>query len=96
MFHPPVVSTLPFLMDMPPGCGPRDCFFTCNMPSNALSKAARGAPGGGSSGLPRCPDGAIAQLGERLNGIQEVGGSTPPGSTITVSSVFVFRAVFPL
>ena len=26
--------------------------------------------------------GAIAQLGERLNGIQEVGGSTPPGSTI--------------
>ena len=26
-------------------------------------------------------DGAIAQLGERLNGIQEVGGSTPPGST---------------
>jgi hypothetical protein len=30
--------------------------------------------------------GAIAQLGERLNGIQEVGGSTPPGST-TVKSV---------
>ena len=27
------------------------------------------------------PGGAIAQLGERLNGIQEVGGSTPPGST---------------
>ncbi len=27
------------------------------------------------------PEGAIAQLGERLNGIQEVGGSTPPGST---------------
>jgi hypothetical protein len=26
-------------------------------------------------------NGAIAQLGERLNGIQEVGGSTPPGST---------------
>ena len=26
-------------------------------------------------------EGAIAQLGERLNGIQEVGGSTPPGST---------------
>jgi len=24
------------------------------------------------------PGGAIAQLGERLNGIQEVGGSTPP------------------
>ncbi len=27
--------------------------------------------------------GAIAQLGERLNGIQKVGGSTPPGSTIS-------------
>lgn len=26
-------------------------------------------------------DGAIAQLGERLNGIQEVRGSTPLGST---------------
>ena len=26
-------------------------------------------------------EGAIAQLGERLNGIQEVGGSIPPGST---------------
>jgi hypothetical protein len=25
--------------------------------------------------------GVIAQLGERLNGIQEVGGSIPPGST---------------
>ena len=25
--------------------------------------------------------GAIAQLGERLHGMQEVGGSTPPGST---------------
>ena len=29
--------------------------------------------------------GAIAQLGERLNGIQEVGGSIPPGSTKTIS-----------
>jgi hypothetical protein len=26
-------------------------------------------------------DGAIAQLGERLHGMQEVGGSIPPGST---------------
>ena len=25
--------------------------------------------------------GAIAQLGERLHGMQEVGGSIPPGST---------------
>ena len=29
----------------------------------------------------RVPRGAIAQLGERLNGIQEVRGSTPLGST---------------
>jgi hypothetical protein len=28
------------------------------------------------------PYGAIAQLGERYNGIVEVGGSIPPGSTI--------------
>lgn len=27
------------------------------------------------------PQGVIAQLGERYNGIVEVGGSTPPGST---------------
>src|SRR5215471_2614949 len=27
------------------------------------------------------PGGAIAQLGERLHGMQEVGGSIPPGST---------------
>src|SRR5215510_2805861 len=30
--------------------------------------------------MPDC-DGAIAQLGERLHGMQEVGGSIPPGST---------------
>ena len=29
------------------------------------------------------PDGAIAQLGERLPCTQEVGGSIPPGSTIS-------------
>ena len=28
--------------------------------------------------------GVIAQLGERLNGIQEVGGSIPPGSTTSL------------
>ena len=33
-------------------------------------------------------DGAIAQLGERLNGIQEVGGSTPPGSTTRTAVLF--------
>src|SRR4051794_38205607 len=33
--------------------------------------------------ISRLRRGAIAQLGERLNGIQEVGGSIPPGSTIS-------------
>ena len=31
--------------------------------------------------LPRLPRGAIAQLGERYNGIVEVAGSIPAGST---------------
>ena len=31
--------------------------------------------------------GVIAQLGERYNGIVEVGGSIPPGSTRTVKDV---------
>jgi hypothetical protein len=30
--------------------------------------------------------GAIAQLGERLNGIQKVGGSNPPSSTTSLST----------
>ncbi len=30
--------------------------------------------------------GAIAQLGERLHGMQEVGGSIPPGSTKFLSA----------
>ena len=33
----------------------------------------------------RCDSGAIAQLGERYNGIVEVGGSIPPGSTSFLS-----------
>jgi hypothetical protein len=33
---------------------------------------------------PSLPWGAIAQLGERLNGIQEVRGSIPLGSTIVL------------
>ena len=36
---------------------------------------ATGSPHGSESG------GVIAQLGERFNGIEEVGGSIPPGST---------------
>jgi hypothetical protein len=31
--------------------------------------------------VPVLVNGAIAQLGERLHGMQEVGGSIPPGST---------------
>ena len=32
--------------------------------------------------FPFAPDGVVAQLVERLNGIQEVAGSIPVGSTI--------------
>ncbi len=35
----------------------------------------------GSSGLPGPPLGAVAQLGERFNGIEEVEGSSPSSST---------------
>jgi hypothetical protein len=38
--------------------------------------------------------GAIAQLGERLNGIQEVGGSIPPSST-TVSRAVLQSLTVP-
>jgi len=31
--------------------------------------------------------GVIAQLGERLHGMQEVGGSIPPSSTININDV---------
>src|SRR5260370_5773843 len=37
--------------------------------------------------------GAVAQLGERLNGIQEVGGSTPLISTNKIKGFFAFFAV---
>ena len=42
--------------------------------------------------FPRC--GAVAQLGERLNGIQEVDGSIPFGSTNS-SAVAACSAAFP-
>lgn len=38
------------------------------------------------------PQGVIAQLGERYNGIVEVGGSIPPGST---NYQPVFRNLIP-
>ena len=37
-------------------------------------------------------NGAIAQLGERLHGMQEVGGSIPPGSTTLRPSGFAWRS----
>ena len=43
--------------------------------------ALRFRPPGASMPADAGKSGAIAQLGERLNGIQEVGGSRPPGST---------------
>ena len=59
--------------------------------NNALGlKMAKAIHGGiflpyifsGARGGPTCEtEGAIAQLGERLNGIQEVAGSIPAGST---------------
>ena len=45
--------------------------------------------GDGRGYTPCLQSGAVAQLGERLNGIQEVEGSTPFGSTI-------FLIPFPL
>ena len=35
----------------------------------------------------RRTDGAVAHLGERFNGIEEVGGSSPPSSTISAPSI---------
>ena len=40
--------------------------------------------------------GAIAQLGERLHGMQEVGGSIPPGSTIPFFRAFVLGGLAAL
>ena len=40
--------------------------------------------------------GAIAQLGERLNGIQEVTGSIPVSSTKSQSNGFPGRSLNPL
>ena len=50
------------------------------------------AAGGGSLASAGGARGAIAQSGERLNGIQEVGGSTPPGSTTPPSPAVAARS----
>jgi len=50
-------------------------FSSCSPLRNRLNTATRRGKPGRTSG------GVIAQMGERLNGIQEVGGSIPPGST---------------
>ncbi len=41
-----------------------------------------------------CQGGAIAQLGERVVRNDEVGGSIPPGSTMTCRVVFDFAGQF--
>ena len=54
-------------------------------------RAGRGGPILHPSGSPDWllrTYGVIAQLGERLNGIQEVGGSIPPGSTSSRASQY--------
>jgi hypothetical protein len=43
-------------------------------------------------GVPDRGYGAIAQLGERLHGMQEVGGSIPPGSTTLRPLGFAWRS----
>jgi hypothetical protein len=42
------------------------------------------------------PGGAVAQLGARLDGIEEVVGSNPIGSTKIVGSNFPSFAFFPV
>ena len=49
-------------------------FFTCTPPRPRLNTRHRGSNA-------KIPGGVIAQLGERLNGIQEVRASIPRGST---------------
>ena len=44
--------------------------------------------------LRRTSHGGIAQLGERLNGIQEVGGSNPPISTMNITEPVTDRLFF--
>ena len=55
------------------------------------SHSAKLSAGDGAAGRPE--RGAIAQLGERLNGIQEVVGSIPIGSTKHSSAVARLRPV---
>src|SRR5690606_7768271 len=55
--------------------------------SNPRGDATPATPRGDRAAVLSGTSGAIAQLGERLHGMQEVGGSIPPGSTITPSSV---------
>src|SRR5947208_16539744 len=54
--------------------GPELCSGSPPQVAQGLREHGRNRP------CPDC-DGAIAQLGERLHGMQEVGGSIPPGST---------------
>ena len=67
--------------------------------SAAGSSRKRGSAGWIPQDPPFRPQGrrgAIAQLGERLNGIQEVGGSIPPGSTKSPHRILTGSAIVRL
>src|SRR3954470_15737294 len=55
----------------------------------ATRSMSRGYPKGGTWHMGRRAHGGIAQLGERLHGMQEVSGSIPLTSTKRQSGVFV-------
>ena len=57
----------------------------------AVYTAARRYIGGCSNSTKPIWNGAIAQLVERLNGIQEVRGSTPLGSTIFPNKINILK-----
>ncbi len=56
---------------------PRDAFCACSPPPPPVNRS----PSSDHQTVP-LQDGALAQLGERLHGMQEVSGSIPLGSTI--------------
>src|SRR5438045_5952126 len=58
--------------------------------ASRLGLAVRHDPPRGS--CQKADYGAIAQLGERLHGMQEVGGSIPPGSTTLRPSGYAWRS----
>src|SRR5690242_9110126 len=61
----------------------------CLACAGSRSSLALDQSGGRALYAPLLVAGAIAQLGERLNGIQEVRGSTPLGSTKEISGLAI-------